>query len=56
MFVSYSNFGRSALNLLSSTNLTLNPKIFQGILSHLHGNHKQDIEDKCDPNICKAVF
>ena len=26
-------------------NLTLNLKIFQGILSHLHQNHKHDIED-----------
>ena len=34
----------------------LNLKIFQGILSHLHGNYKQDIEGECGPNIGKQLF
>ena len=38
---------------LLNINLTLNLKNFQGIFFHLHENYKQDIEDKCDPNIGK---
>ena len=34
----------------------LNLKIFQGILSHLYGNYKQDIEGECGPNIGKQLF
>ena len=34
----------------------LNLKIFQGILSHLHRNYKQDIEGECGPNIGKQLF
>ena len=37
-------------------NLTLNLKIFQRILFHLHGNHKQDIKGECDPNIQIGLF
>ena len=31
------------------TNLTFNLKIFEEILSHLHGKYKQGIQDKGDP-------
>ena len=37
----YQNFLSSQILLI--TNLTFNLKIFEEILSHLHGNYKQDI-------------
>ena len=36
-------------------NLRLNLKIFQEILSKLHGNYQQYIEDESDPNLGKSV-
>ena len=36
-------------------NLRLNLKIFQEILSKLHGNCQQYIEDESDPNLGKSV-
>ena len=63
MFVDYSIFVRltwkftfwstwPSLNI----NLSLNTKIFQGILSHLYGNYKQDIEGEWDPNTGESAF
>ena len=37
------------------TNLTFDLKIFGNVLSHLHVNYKQDIEDEGDPNLEKSI-
>ena len=37
------------------TNLTFDLKIFGNVLSHLHVNYKQDIEDEGDPNLGKSI-
>ena len=39
-----------------NTNLMLHEKIFQEILSHLHGNYKQGIEYECGPSIGNSFF
>ena len=39
-----------------NTNLTLNLKIFHSVLSHIHGNYKQDTENEFDLNIGSSVF
>ena len=37
-------------------NLSFNLKIFQGILSRLPENYKQDTEDECDSNLWKSIL
>ena len=62
MFVQYSTSRRSVskftfyLNWSQLiANLTFNLKIFEEVLSQLHGNYKQDICDEGNPNSGKSV-